>query len=208
MINKNLAQLIGNQLSESIDFCVWENSITEGIIKSTIEASILFLGYLKQNRRTSTVVFTNSIDNSFLFCIKSTFLNDGNENIYVLSMSYEEENEGDEDVYYFIDTPELARFLKIYAEENYGIYYSNISPGGSIRDQEENQIIFYIISIVFECLYNFINDISLSNGILEIKDCALFKYSQGGIKIKFLANTKQLFKSDKFTETLNMCLQE
>lgn len=207
MINSKLVQMIGDQLSETIDFCVWENNITEGIIRSTIEASIIFLGYLKPNRRTSTIVFTDSVNNEFLFCIKSTFLNDGNENIYVLSMSYEEENEGDEDVYYFIDTSELARFLKIYAEENYGIYYSNIAPNGLIREDDENEIVFYIISVVFECLYNFVNNISLSNGILEIKDCVVFKSNQDGIKIRFLANTKQLFKSDKFTELINECLQ-
>lgn len=203
MLNKNFIQMIANELSEDLDLCVWGNNITEGIIRSTIESSILFLGYLKPNRRTSSIIFVDNINQDFLFNIKSTYLNDGNQNTYILSMSFEEENEDDEDIYYFTDIPELMNFIKIYARDNYNIFYSQISKYETFAEQDRAQIEFYMIPIIFTCIYNYVNNPALSNGILEVKDCVTFKQSMGFIKVKFSSNVKQLFKSDKFSEILN-----
>lgn len=203
MLNEQFVKMVNNELSQTIDFCVWGNNITEGIIRSTIEASILFLGYLKSNKRTSSIVFTDNIDGSFLFNIKSTFLNDGNDNTYILSMSFEDISENDEDVYYFIDIPELTNWVKIYAKEKYEIYYSDISSAGIQREQDESQLIFYIIPLIFTCIYNYININPESNGILEVKDCVTFKLVQNEVRVKFSPHTKQLFKSDKYIEMIN-----
>lgn len=202
MLSKEFIQVVNNELSQSLDFCVWGNNITEGIIRSTIEASILFLGYLKPNKRTSSIVFTHHIDGDFLFNIKSTFLNDGNDNTYVLSLNYEDISEGDEDIYYFTDIPELSDFLKIYARNNYEIYYSS-SHLGEYNNPDIVQITFYIIPVIFTCIQNYVADVSISQGILEVKDCVRFKLYQGGIKTTFQARVKQLFKSDKYLEIMN-----
>lgn len=200
MLNQDFVQMINNELAETADFCVWEGTLTEGIIRSTIEACILFLGYLKTNKRTSTVVFTDNIDGGFLFNIKSTFINDGTEKTYALTMSFEDDGESDEDLYYFTDTPELTEFLKIYAKTNYDIYYCK----DTLTGMSTPQIIFYIIPVVFTCVYNFVMGAnSPSDGILDVKNCVTFKFDPEGINIKFSPQTKQLFKSDKYLEIMN-----